>query len=143
MRAMVLERPGEPLKLVSERPDPLPGDAEVTVRVAACGVCRTDLHVVDGELPNPKLYPIVPGHGNRRHHRPGRQTRRFAGGWLCASVFLGWAIPAGIVGIAARGGRRIFAIIRSLPAIPATGALPLTLSPTRVMSFACPRAART
>ncbi len=60
MRAMVLERPGEKLKMV-ERPDPAPADGEVTVRVAACGVCRTDLHVVDGELPNPKL-PIVPGH---------------------------------------------------------------------------------
>ena len=60
MRAMVLERQGEPLKLV-ERPDPQPAAGEVRVRVAACGVCRTDLHVVDGELPNPKL-PIVPGH---------------------------------------------------------------------------------
>jgi len=60
MRAMVLERPGQPLKLV-ERPDPVPADGEVRVRVTACGVCRTDLHVVDGELPNPKL-PIVPGH---------------------------------------------------------------------------------
>ena len=60
MRAMVLERLGEPLKLV-ERPDPEPAAGEVRVRVAACGVCRTDLHVVDGELPNPKL-PIVPGH---------------------------------------------------------------------------------
>jgi alcohol dehydrogenase, propanol-preferring len=60
MQAMVLERPGEPLKLV-ERPDPQPSNGEVRVRVAACGVCRTDLHVVDGELPKPKL-PIVPGH---------------------------------------------------------------------------------
>ena len=60
MHAMVLERLGEPLKLV-ERPDPRPSNGEVRVRVAACGVCRTDLHVVDGELPNPKL-PIVPGH---------------------------------------------------------------------------------
>ncbi len=60
MRAMVLEWPGEPLKLV-ERPDPRPADGEVRVRVTACGVCRTDLHVVDGELPDPKL-PIVPGH---------------------------------------------------------------------------------
>ncbi len=60
MRAMVLERPHEPLKLV-ERPDLCPADGEVSVRVAACGVCRTDLHVVDGELPNPKL-PIIPGH---------------------------------------------------------------------------------
>jgi propanol-preferring alcohol dehydrogenase len=60
MQAMVLDRPCEPLKLV-ERSDPQPADGEVRVRVAACGVCRTDLHVVDGELPNPKL-PIIPGH---------------------------------------------------------------------------------
>jgi alcohol dehydrogenase, propanol-preferring len=57
---MVLERLGEPLAFV-ERPDPRPADGEVRVRVAACGVCRTDLHVVDGELSNPKL-PLVPGH---------------------------------------------------------------------------------
>jgi propanol-preferring alcohol dehydrogenase len=60
MRAMVLERPGEPLKLVDWR-DPSPAGGEVRIRVAACGVCRTDLHLVDGELPNPKL-PLVPGH---------------------------------------------------------------------------------
>jgi propanol-preferring alcohol dehydrogenase len=60
MQAMVLQRIGEPLRLV-ERQDPEPADGEVRVKVAACGVCRTDLHVVDGELPNPKL-PIVPGH---------------------------------------------------------------------------------
>jgi alcohol dehydrogenase, propanol-preferring len=60
MRAMVLERPGAPLSFM-ERPDPRPADGEVRVRVAACGVCRTDLHVVDGELPNPNL-PLVPGH---------------------------------------------------------------------------------
>jgi alcohol dehydrogenase, propanol-preferring len=60
LQAMVLERPRTPLKLV-ERPDPQPSDGEVRVRVSACGVCRTDLHVVDGELPKPKL-PIVPGH---------------------------------------------------------------------------------
>lgn len=60
MRAMVLERLREPLKL-EERPDSRPAAGEVRVRVAACGVCRTDLHVVDGELPNPKL-PIIPGH---------------------------------------------------------------------------------
>jgi propanol-preferring alcohol dehydrogenase len=60
MKAMVLQRPGEPLVL-TERADPQPGKGEVLVRVSACGVCRTDLHVVDGELPHPKL-PIVPGH---------------------------------------------------------------------------------
>ncbi len=60
MRAMVLDRPKTPL-VMRERPVPRPGAGEILVEVAACGVCRTDLHVVDGELPNPKL-PIVPGH---------------------------------------------------------------------------------
>jgi propanol-preferring alcohol dehydrogenase len=60
MRAMVLHRPRERL-MMEERPDPDPGPGQIRVRVEACGVCRTDLHVVDGELPNPKL-PIVPGH---------------------------------------------------------------------------------
>src|SRR5215470_232336 len=60
MRAMVLERPGTPL-VPRERPVPAPAAGEILVEVAACGVCRTDLHVVDGELPDPKL-PIVPGH---------------------------------------------------------------------------------
>ncbi len=60
MRAMVLRRAGERLAM-EERPDPEPGPGQIRVRVEACGVCRTDLHVVDGELPDPKL-PIVPGH---------------------------------------------------------------------------------
>lgn len=60
MRAMVLERPGEPL-VMRERPLPAPGPGEILIEVAACGVCRTDLHVVDGELAESKL-PIVPGH---------------------------------------------------------------------------------
>jgi propanol-preferring alcohol dehydrogenase len=51
---------GAPLA-AAERPDPMPGPGEVRVRVSACGVCRTDLHVVDGELPDIP-YPIVPGH---------------------------------------------------------------------------------
>lgn len=60
MRAMVLERPGTPL-VQRERPVPVPGAGEILVKVSACGVCRTDLHVVDGELTDPRL-PIVPGH---------------------------------------------------------------------------------
>jgi alcohol dehydrogenase, propanol-preferring len=60
MRAMVLERQRQPLRLV-ERADPAPADGEVRIDVRACGVCRTDLHVVDGELPHPKL-PLIPGH---------------------------------------------------------------------------------
>ena len=60
MRAMVLETIGRPLRLV-RRSIPVPSASQVVVRVAACGVCRTDLHVVDGELPDTRL-PIVPGH---------------------------------------------------------------------------------
>jgi len=60
MRAMVLERPGEPLK-PQRRPVPEPGPGQILLRVKACGVCRTDLHLVDGELPRPKL-PVIPGH---------------------------------------------------------------------------------
>jgi len=60
MRAMILVKIGEPLRLV-EVPDPRPGPGQVLLRVHACGVCRTDLHVVDGELPDPKL-PLIIGH---------------------------------------------------------------------------------
>jgi propanol-preferring alcohol dehydrogenase len=60
MRAMVLEKAGAPLQPL-ELPVPSPGPGQVLVKVAACGVCRTDLHVVDGELTEPKL-PIIPGH---------------------------------------------------------------------------------
>lgn len=60
MKMMVLRATGTALVL-REKPDPTPGPGEVLVRVEACGVCRTDLHVVSGELPNPKL-PLVPGH---------------------------------------------------------------------------------
>jgi propanol-preferring alcohol dehydrogenase len=60
MKAMVLERAGTPLRLI-DRPIPAPGPGQVQVKVAACGVCRTDLHIVDGDLRAAKL-PIVPGH---------------------------------------------------------------------------------
>ncbi|MEY9559034.1 propanol-preferring alcohol dehydrogenase [Sinorhizobium fredii] len=60
MRAMVLEEIGKPLVAVKRPlPEPLPG--QVQLKVEACAVCRTDLHVVDGDLPRPKL-PLVPGH---------------------------------------------------------------------------------
>jgi propanol-preferring alcohol dehydrogenase len=60
MRAMLLEKIGAALQ-PTEQDDPVPGDGEVRLRIEACAVCRTDLHVVDGDLPNPKL-PLVPGH---------------------------------------------------------------------------------
>jgi alcohol dehydrogenase, propanol-preferring len=60
MLAMVLDRPGTPLRQ-AELPDPSPATGQVRLRVHACAVCRTDLHIVDAELPDPKL-PLVLGH---------------------------------------------------------------------------------
>src|SRR5436305_888543 len=60
MRAMVLQAPGRPL-VAAERPDPAPGPGQLLLDVAACGVCRTDLHLLDGEVEVPRL-PIVLGH---------------------------------------------------------------------------------
>jgi alcohol dehydrogenase, propanol-preferring len=60
MRAMVLDAPGGPLRL-AELPIPSPGRGQVRLKVLACGVCRTDLHIIDGELPAAKL-PLIPGH---------------------------------------------------------------------------------
>jgi len=60
MKAMVLNKPGTPL-VWTELADRQPGPGQIRVKVLACGVCRTDLHVLDGELPDPKS-PIIPGH---------------------------------------------------------------------------------
>ena len=60
MHAMMLKRLGSPLEW-TQLADRQPGPGEIRVKVGACGVCRTDLHVVDGELPDPKV-PIIPGH---------------------------------------------------------------------------------
>jgi len=60
MKAMALAEPGKPLEL-TQAPVPTPGPEQVLLRVRVCGVCRTDLHIVDGELPNPKL-PLILGH---------------------------------------------------------------------------------
>ena len=84
MLAMVAERPGAPL-VARQLPVPEPGPDDVLLRVLACGVCRTDLHVADGELP-PLGHPVVPGHeivgevvrpgGARDRARAGRPGRR-------------------------------------------------------------------
>jgi len=61
MHAMILDKARERLRFAADAPEPAPGPHDVLIRVAACGVCRTDLHIVDGELTQPKL-PLVPGH---------------------------------------------------------------------------------
>jgi propanol-preferring alcohol dehydrogenase len=88
MRAMVLFEPSQPLK-ETELPDPQPAASDVLIRVAACAVCRTDLHVVDGELPNPKI-PLVPGHEIvGRVVGLGANARRFAVGDRVGVPWLG------------------------------------------------------
>jgi propanol-preferring alcohol dehydrogenase len=86
---MVLAAPGEPLRESELRPlEPRPG--QVVVSVAACGVCRTDLHIVDGELPDPKL-PLVPGHqAVGRVAAAGGAAERFRPGDRVGVPWLGW-----------------------------------------------------
>jgi propanol-preferring alcohol dehydrogenase len=72
MRAMLLDRPGRPLRVAS-LPDPEPGDGQLLLRVSACGVCRTDLHLHDGEIDAPKL-PVVLGHQIVARTEDGRRV---------------------------------------------------------------------
>ena len=89
MKAMVLTAPGEPLR-AEELATPEPGPGQVAIAVDACGVCRTDLHVVDGELPDPKL-PLVPGHQIvGRVVETGEGAGRFAAGDRVGVPWLGW-----------------------------------------------------
>ncbi|HEY7692661.1 MAG TPA: zinc-dependent alcohol dehydrogenase family protein [Gaiellaceae bacterium] len=80
---MVLDRPGQPLR-ETELPDPEPARGQVLLEVRACGVCRTDLHVVDGELPQPKL-PLVPGHQVVGVAADGRRLGVPWLGWTCGA----------------------------------------------------------
>jgi propanol-preferring alcohol dehydrogenase len=86
MRAMVLDAPRTSLRL-GELPDPIPADGQVLLRVRACGVCRTDLHIVDGELTRPKL-PLVPGH--QIVGEVVRGGERFESGDRVGVPWLGW-----------------------------------------------------
>ena len=89
MQAMVLERARAPLKRRS-RPVPEPQAEQVLVAVEACGVCRTDLHVVDGDLTEPKL-PLVPGHEIvGRVAATGRDVEHFRSGERVGVPWLGW-----------------------------------------------------
>ena len=139
MHAMVLSAPGAPLRF-EQRDDPVPGPGDVRVKVSACGVCRTDLHVVDGELPD-IAYPIVPG-----HEVVGRVDALGAGVTALksasASVSPGSATPAANVPIAG-AARKIFAIVRASPATRATAALPRISSRTPAIAFRSARPATT
>lgn len=89
MHAMVLEAPGQALRL-REVPRPAAGPGQLLIRVAACAVCRTDLHVVDGELKEPKL-PLIPGHEIvGRVEQAGEGVDGFAAGDRVGVPWLGW-----------------------------------------------------
>jgi alcohol dehydrogenase, propanol-preferring len=86
MRAMVLDAAGERLR-AAELPEPVAGAGEILISVRACGVCRTDLHIVDGELTHPKL-PLVPGHQIVGEVVAGGE--RFEAGARVGVPWLGW-----------------------------------------------------
>jgi len=89
MQAMLLDRPGAPLKPV-ELEVPKPGPGQILIKVAACGVCRTDLHIFDGELHHPKL-PLVLGHEIVGHVEAlGPGVEGFAIGMRVGVPWLGW-----------------------------------------------------
>jgi alcohol dehydrogenase, propanol-preferring len=89
MRAMVLGAPEE-LLVERELPDPEPGEGQILIEVSTCGVCRTDLHIVDGELTEPKL-PLVPGHQIvGTVVGMGNGAGRFAEGERVGVPWLGW-----------------------------------------------------
>src|SRR5262245_11656913 len=94
MRAMTLTQPGRGQVELIERPTPAPGRGEVLVAVDACGVCRTDLHVVDGELARARV-PIVPGHEIvGRVAAVGAACEGVAIGDRVGVPWLGWACGA-------------------------------------------------
>jgi alcohol dehydrogenase, propanol-preferring len=93
MKAMLLKHPGEPLQPVQLR-QPSAGPGELTIQVSACAVCRTDLHLANGELPEAK-YPLIPGHeivGRIVAQGPG--TGRFRLGARVGVPWLGWTCGA-------------------------------------------------
>jgi propanol-preferring alcohol dehydrogenase len=142
MRAMVLDAPRTPLR-PAQLPEPRPGPGQVLLRVEACGVCRTDLHVVDGELTEPKL-PLVPGHqivGRVVAAGPGADRYREGErvgvpwlGWTCGECrycrsgrenlcdrarFTGYDLDGGYAELAAADERFAFAIPEGYPSVQA------------------------
>ena len=158
MRAMILEASGEPLR-AAEVAVPEPGAGQVLLRVHCCAVCRTDLHVVDGELPGPKL-PLIPGHQIvGTVERTGEQAGFTAGdrvgvpwlGWtdgecryclagrenLCENArFTGYQIDGGYAEYAVADARFCFPIPEGFPDLQAAPLLCAGLIGHRSLRFA-------
>jgi alcohol dehydrogenase, propanol-preferring len=156
MRAMVLDSPGRPLR-PAELDAPEPGPGELLLEVAACGVCRTDLHILDGELAEPKL-PLVQGHqivgrvvrGGRRH-APGDRVGVPWLGWTCGecrfcrsgrenlcdrAVFTGYGRDGGFAELAVADERFCFPIPEGYPTLQAAPLLCAGLIGFRTLRFA-------
>src|SRR5437667_4550442 len=142
MRAMVLDKPGQPLQL-RDVPKPIPGRGQMLVRVSTCAVCRTDLHIVDGELANPKL-PLIPGHQSLATSKrlvtssirnPQSLIRNSES--EIALAFHGLVGPMANVLIADPIGKTS-AIARVLPATPSTAVTPNSPSLMHDSVFICP-----
>ena len=132
MFAMLCRHPNAPLEW-TEVPDPRPDDHQVLIRVLACGVCRTDLHLVDGELPDPKL-PVIPGHEIVGEVvAKGTRVGRFQVGERVGVPWLGWTCGCAR---SARRDARISATARASPATRSTAATPRRPSPTSATAFA-------
>ena len=156
---MILDVPGEPLR-AAEVPVPEPGEGQLLLRVLCCAVCRTDLHVVDGELPDPKL-PLIPGHQivgtveRIGEHTDGFKVGERVGvpwlGWtdgecryclsgrenLCENArFTGYQIDGGYAEYALADGRFCFSIPESYPDLQAAPLLCAGLIGHRSLRFA-------
>jgi propanol-preferring alcohol dehydrogenase len=161
-RAQLCERPGEPLRLV-ERARPEPGPGQLLLEVAACAVCRTDLHVVDGDLPHPGR-AFVPGHeivgtvraaGPGTHVAPGARVGVPWLGWTCGQCeycrggrenlcpearFTGWQIDGGYAEHAVADERYCLPLPAALDAVHAAPLLCAGLIGWRALKAAGPGA---
>ncbi len=140
MRAMLFEAPGARLRL-ADLPVPPPGPGQILLQVEACGVCRTDLHLVDGELPDPRL-PVVPGHEivgrvvsggvGVSGFEPGRRVGVPWLGWTCgacaycsagqenlcdAARFTGYTLDGGYAEYTLADARYCFPLTEHVPAV--------------------------
>ncbi len=160
LRVMILQAPGCALALQT-RPDPLPAPDQILIRVHACGVCRTDLHVVDGELSDPKL-PLVPGHEivgtviaagrSDSHFRTGDRVGVPWLGWTCGTCsfcrsgrenlcerarFTGYQIDGGYADMALADERYCFPLPTGYSDIEAAPLLCAGLIGYRALRMAC------
>src|SRR2546423_9483853 len=154
---MVLDAPRTPLR-PADLPEPAPGGGQVLIAVDACGVCRTDLHVVDGELAKPKL-PLVPGHQIVGRVERSRGARYDEGdrvgvpwlGWTCGECrycrsgrenlcdrarFTGYDLDGGYAGYAVADERFAFAVPEGYPDVQAAPLLCAGLIGHRALAMA-------